>query len=287
MQTSVDRLSGRVVAVGVDGSPESVATARYAVRAAADRGLDLLLVHAYLLPNFVVPVDQRFLDTSREPAERLVRQVAAQLVVPSTTRILTEVQPKLPASLLLEVAHRVPLLVVGQGHPTWDERLLFGRVAAQVAQRSDCPVVVVPAGWRVNSTDSHHPVVIALERNSPARLALHLAFEQALTEGSRLVALHVTPYRSHQTDIGEQTASLTEMLADWKQDYPEVHVDLLVVRGDEDESLLRWSNSAAAVVVERPHRHWWNPWTHSAIGALLSRTHCPLIIVPQESSTPS
>jgi hypothetical protein len=118
-------------------------------------------------------------------------------------------------------------------------------------------------------------------------VAVHLAFEQAVAVGSRLVALHVTPYRSHQADIKEHTESLTEMLAGWKQDYPGVQVDVLVVRGDEDESLLRWSNSATAVVVERPQRHWWNPWTHTAIGTVLNRTHCPLIIVPQESSRSS
>src|SRR5687768_8589420 len=114
METSVDRLSDRVVAVGVDESSESVAAARYAVRAASDRGLDLLLVHAYLQPNFTVPVDQRIIDASRGPAERLVEQVAAQLVVPSTMRILTDVQPQMPVSMLLDVARRVPLLVVGQ-----------------------------------------------------------------------------------------------------------------------------------------------------------------------------
>jgi nucleotide-binding universal stress UspA family protein len=287
MVTSVDPVTDRVVAVGVDESAESVAAARFAVRAASDRGLDLLLVHAYLQPNFTVPVDQRILDVSREPADRLVEQVAAQLVVPSTMRILAEVQPQMPAALLLDVARRVPLLVVGQDHPTWDERLLFGRVAAQVAQRSDCPVVVVPAGWRVSSSDHLRPVVIALEGMSQARVALHLAFQQAVAGGGQLVALHVTPYRSHQADIEEHTASLTEMLAGWKQDYPGVPVEVLVVRGDEDASLLRWSNSATAVVVERPHRHWWNPWTHSVIGTVLSRTHCPLIIVPQESSIPS
>jgi nucleotide-binding universal stress UspA family protein len=285
METGFDYLSERVVAVGVDESPESAAATRFAVRAANDRGLDLLLIHAYLQPNFTIPVDQRTLDACRESAERLVRQVAAQLVLPNTMRIRSEVQPRMPASLLLDVARRVPLLVVGQDHPTWDKRLLFGRVAAQVAQRSDCPVAVVPSGWRVISTDSHHPVVIALEGTSPARPALHFAFEQAVAGGSRLVALHVTPYRSRQADITERTASLTELLAGWKQDYPGVNVDVLVVRGDEEGSLLRWSNSAAAVVVERPHRHWWNPWTHSVIGTVLSRTHCPLIIVPQVSAT--
>jgi hypothetical protein len=100
------------------------------------------------------------------------------------------------------------------------------------------------------------------------------------------VALYVTPYRSHQADIDERTAILTELLAGWKQGYPDVNVDVLVVRGDEEESLVRWSNSAAAVVVERPHRHWWNPWTHSMIGTVLSRTHCPLIIVPKDSTPP-
>jgi nucleotide-binding universal stress UspA family protein len=286
MEIDFDHQNERVVAVGVDEAPESAAAARYAVQAANNRRLHLLLVHAYLTPNFTIPVDQRTLDASREPAERLVRHVAAQLDLPTTMRILAEVQPRTPASLLLEVAHRVPLLVVGQDHPTWDKRLLFGRVAAYVAQRSDCPVAVVPSGWRVISTGSHHPVVIALEGTSPSRPALHFAFEQAVAEGSRLVALHVTPYRSHQADIDELTAILTELLASWKQDYPDVNADVLVVRGDEEESLVRWSNSAAAVVVERPHRHWWNPWTHSMIGTVLSRTHCPLIIVPKDSTPP-
>jgi nucleotide-binding universal stress UspA family protein len=213
-------------------------------------------------------------------------QVAAQLVVPSSMRILTDVRPQTPVSLLLDVARLVPLLVVGQDHPTWDERLLFGRVAAQVARRSECPIVVVPSGWRVESLHYHRPVVIALEGTSPAKAAIHLAFEQAVAADNELVALHVTPYRSNQGDIDEQRANLTEMLAGWKQDYPEVQVDVLVVRGDEDESLLRWTNSAAAaVVIERPHRHWWNPWTHSAISTVLRRTHCPLIIVPQEPAT--
>jgi nucleotide-binding universal stress UspA family protein len=286
MQTRVDhRLSDRVVAVGVDESSESVAAARFAVRAANDRGLDLLLVHAYQEPDLTIPVDQAVLDAFREPAERLVGRVASQLVVPSTMRILSDIQPLTPVALLLEVARRAPLLVVGQDHPTWDRRLLFGRVASRVAERSECPVVVVPAGWRASSTDRHDPVVIALEGTSSSRMALRLAFEQAVAGGSRLVALHVTPYRSDQSDIDERTASLTEMLAGWKQDYPGVPVDVLVVRGDEDESLLRWSDSAAAVVVERPHRHWWNPWTHSAIGNVLSRTHGPLIIVPQEAGS--
>ena len=50
MDLGSDQSGQRMVAAGVDGSPESVAAARYAVQAASDRGLDLLLVHAYELP---------------------------------------------------------------------------------------------------------------------------------------------------------------------------------------------------------------------------------------------
>lgn len=44
MEIGSDQSAQRMVTAGVDGSPESVAAARYAVMAASDRGLDLLLV---------------------------------------------------------------------------------------------------------------------------------------------------------------------------------------------------------------------------------------------------
>jgi nucleotide-binding universal stress UspA family protein len=268
MDLDDDQFGERIMAVGVDGSPESVAAARYAVQAASQRGFDLLLVHAYDLPSVHVPVDSALLNAFHESADRLVANVAAQLVVPSTMRIQTAVQPALPTELLVLVSGRVPLLVVGQDHLTWGKRLMFGRVASQVAQRSECPVVVVPGGWRESPAGSDHPVVVALHEDSSAQAAL--------------TALHAASGRSHQTKIAEQAASMTEQLAGWKQDYPGVKVDSEVVVGEEDASLLQWSRSAAVLVVERPQQHWWNSWTHSVVGAVLKQTHCPLIVVPHE-----
>jgi nucleotide-binding universal stress UspA family protein len=280
MDLDDDQFGERIMAVGVDGSPESVAAARYAVQAASQRGFDLLLVHAYDLPSVHVPVDSALLNAFHESADRLVANVAAQLVVPSTMRIQTAVQPALPTELLVVVSRRVPLLVVGQDHLTWGKRLMFGRVASQVAQRSECPVVVVPGGWRESPAGSDHPVVVALHEDSSAQAALRLAFEQANLLGTGLTALHAASGRSHQTKIAEQAASMTEQLAGWKQDYPGVKVDSEVVVGEEDASLLQWSRSAAVLVVERPQPHWWNSWTHSVVGAVLKQTHCPLVVVP-------
>jgi nucleotide-binding universal stress UspA family protein len=283
------QLSSGLVAVGVDGSAESLAAARYAVRAASERGADLLLVHAYEMPAVSVPVEYDILDDFRQRARQLVADVEAQLVVPSSMRIESLIQEDLPVPLLLRVAQRVPFLAVGQDHLTWGERLMFGRVTSQVAERSDCLVAVVPGGWRATRTGAHHPVVVALEGTSPARAALRIAFEQAVLLGTGLVALHAAHHDAPSTELARQRASQAELLAGWKEDYPDVTVESLIVLGDEDANLLRWSKTAATLVMERPHRHWWNPWTHSVASAVLKQTHCPLIIVPQQSrsGTPS
>jgi nucleotide-binding universal stress UspA family protein len=129
---------------------------------------------------------------------------------------------------------------------------------------------------------SNQPVVVALHGDSAAETALHMAFEEAHRLDTRLIALHASPHGSPEAEIAEQTANLTEQLAGWKQDYPEVNVDSVVVVGDEDAKLLQWSRSAAVVIVERPRRHWWNSWTHSVVGEVLKQTHCPLIVVPYD-----
>ena len=285
MDLGDDQLDSGLVAAGVDGSAESLAAARYAVRAASDRGADLLLVHAYEMPSVSVPVGYDILDDFRQRARQLVADVAAQLVVPSNMRIESLIQEDLPAPLLLRVAQRVPFLAVGQDHLTWGERLMFGRVASQVAERSDCPVAVVPGGWRVTKTSAHHPVVVALEGTSPARAALQTAFEQAVLLRTGLVALHAAPHGAPAPEVARQRASQAELLAGWKEDYPDVTVESLIVLGDQDANLLRWSKTAAILVLGRPHRHWWNPWTHSVASAVLKQTHCPLIIVPQQSQS--
>jgi nucleotide-binding universal stress UspA family protein len=280
MDLDSDQFAGRMVAAGVDGSPESVAAARYAVQAASRQGLDLLLVHAYELPQIDVPVDPAILDACHESARQLVAELAAQLIVPSTMRIHTVIEPELPIGLLLWAAQRVQLLVVGQDHLTWGERLMFGRVASQVAQKSNCLVAVVPGRWQESQPGSDHPVVVALHEDSSAQAALRTAFEQAELLGTGLMALHAAPGHARQTKIAEQEASLTEQLAGWKQDYPGVNVDSAVVAGDESASLLQWSESAAVLVVERPQRLWWISWTNSVEGSLFTQTQCPLIVVP-------
>jgi nucleotide-binding universal stress UspA family protein len=277
-------LSDQVVAVGVDGSPESLAAARYAVRAADFRGLNLLMVHAYELPPLDVPMDQGFLDASHQAARSLMTDVAAQLVVPRQMRIDTVVQPDAPVVLLEDVSRTVPLLVVGQDHLGWGERLAFGAVASHVGQKAQCPVVVVPGGWQAPSTADRHPVVVALDEDTPRDPLLTAAFQEAEFLHTGVVVLHASPYRKGEpSGVEAEEASLTEQLAGWKQDHPDVSVQAMVVSGDADANLVEWSRFAAVLVLGRRKRHGWSHWTHAVLRAVVKQTHSPLMVVPETS----
>jgi nucleotide-binding universal stress UspA family protein len=280
----VSELNDQVVAVGVDGSPEALAAARYAVRSADFRGLNLLMVHAYELPPLDVPMDQGILEACHQAARNLMADVAAQLVVPPHMRIDTVVQPDSPVVLLDDVSRTVPLLVVGQDHLGWGERLTFGAVASHVGQKAQCPVVVVPGGWQAPKSAERHPVVVALDEDTPRDAVLTAAFQEAEFLRTDLVVLHASPYRKDGPSVLEaEEASLVEQLAGWKQDHPDVSVQATVVSGDADANLVKWSRFAAMLVLGRRKRHGWSHWTHAVLRAVVKQTHSPLMVVPETS----
>jgi nucleotide-binding universal stress UspA family protein len=275
-------VNDQVVAVGIDDSPQALAAARYAVRAADFRGLDLLMVHAYELPPLDVPMEQAILDACDQSARKLMVDVAAQLVIPSRMQVETVVQPDSPVVLLDRISRTVPLLVVGQDHLGWGERLRLGAVAAHVGQKAQCPVVVVPGGWRAPRTSERHPVVVALDDDTPADAVLRLAFEEAEYQHTGVVVLHASPYgRGEQSGVAAEEASLTEQVAGWKEDHPDVSVQVMVVSGDADANLVKWSRFAAVLVLGRRKRHGWSHWTHAVLRSVVKQTRSPLIVVPE------
>jgi nucleotide-binding universal stress UspA family protein len=73
---------------------------------------------------------------------------------------------------------------------------------------------------------------------------------------------------------------LAVLVANWKQDHPEVTVSTTLVTGDPDAELVRWSRSAAVLVVGRPHESGWGSWMRWVARDVMRQTHCPLIIAP-------
>ena len=223
---------------------------------------------------------------ARTKAEELPAAVAAQLVVPPGVKVHTKAEPGDPVAVLEGSAREAAMLVLGRDRVSWGERLLTGAVASRVASRVACTRVVVPGGWRARQAVPRQPVVVALDRETAAEPALKVAFEEARLRDTRLVVLHAEPISAPAREVDAARFDIGAVLSRWKQDHPDVAVSTAIVAGDPDAQLIRWSKTAAVLVVGRPHEHRWGSWTRSVARTVMRQTHCPLIVAPWAPAEP-
>jgi nucleotide-binding universal stress UspA family protein len=283
-----DELSApdRTLVVGVDASAESMAAARYAVAAAEMRGGDILLIHAFPAPSARAGDRDAALMAARTKAEELPAAVAAQLVVPPGVKVHTKAEPGDPVAVLEGSAREAAMLVLGRDRVSWGERLLTGAVASRVASQVACTLVVVPGGWRARQAVPRQPVVVALDRETAAEPALKVAFEEARLRDTRLVVLHAEPISAPAREVDAARFDIGVVLSRWKQDHADVAISTAIVAGDPDAQLIRWSKTAAVLVVGRPHEHRWGSWTRSVARTVMRQTHCPLLVAPWAPAEP-
>jgi nucleotide-binding universal stress UspA family protein len=269
----------RTVVVGVDGSPEALVAARFAVRQAELRGLDVLLVYSYPLPLTDVPVTGSFIDDFRAAGRTVLDDAAAALEVPTSVTVTTRVAETLPALLMQRLSRSAPLVVVGQHATAWYDRLGRGSVASPLAHHSGCPVVVVPPTWDQHRQDGR-PVVVALDGEVPSEDALTFAFDEAELFGSAVVALHALPERSAG---GTEAAvrNIAELLAGARADHPGTSATLATVRGDTRQVILSAAQNAALLVVGPPHTEGLALWTFSVARRVMGSVDCPMAVVPR------
>lgn len=143
----------RRIVVGVDGSAGSIAALKWAVQEARQRGSSLSAVMAWQHPHAYYAVNvwglgmDPSIDTERALASRAAAEVA-RLVEEAgqgqDVAIACEAVEGHPAEVLLGVAERAELLVVGtRGHGRFVGTLL-GSVSQHVLAHARCPVVVIP-----------------------------------------------------------------------------------------------------------------------------------------------
>jgi nucleotide-binding universal stress UspA family protein len=272
----------RIVAVGVDGSPEAVDAARYAVEAAHARHLDLLVVCAYQMPMSTDDLTAEPIRASRIAADKVVSDVVSQLTVPTTMKVSTLVQLTSPVTLLHRVAETAALVVIGSHHFNLTDQFLTGPVASPVAAHADCPVVVVPRAWSLTPVGIR-PVVVALDGQTAATAALDFAFAEAELRTCGVTALHAAPLRDPTVMEQGRRAGIAEILAGHQEDHPDIAVRAQFIPGEPKDAIIDQSFSAAMMVVGRPHRRRLGSWTRSVAKAVLDQTHCPLVVVPRSA----
>lgn len=268
-----------LVAVGVDGSPEAVTAARYAVTLAQARHVDLLVVHAYQFPMAMPEMTVDLMSTAHAEAEQVAVSVVSQLTLPTTMRVGTVVEVATPAALLCRVAETAAVLVLGVHHFSLSDLLLTGPVASPVAARAGCPIIVVPRQWGRART-ALRPVVVALDGETSATSVLDFAFAEAERSKSGVTALHAVPRPAEPGWGVDPRLGIAEVLAGHEQDHPDIVVRTLVIPGQATEAIIHESFAAAMVIVGRPHRERLGSWTRSVARAVLEQARCPLVIVP-------
>ena len=254
------------IVVGTDGSPASHSALRWAVHEAHLSGSSLRILHAH--------------DSFRAAGAPPTRRFRAEQVLADALAVVHELHPDVtvsagaipgnPVSVLLNASKDAVLVVVGtRGRGSVTGRLL-GSVSQEVAERAISPVVVVHEG-----VPHEGPIVVGVDDSPAAEEAVGLAFELADSRRADLVAVRTHP--AANPDPGSLPA-LERVLAPWRDKYPEVHAEALVVGGRPSPFLLGAAHAASLVVVGRSGFPW------SVDTRLVCHAACPVIVVPEPAA---
>ncbi|MFG2951334.1 universal stress protein [Streptomyces adustus] len=286
-----------VVTVGLDGSPESLAAARWAADEAAKLRLSLQLLHAWPLlapepARGATEVDQNYW------AKRLVHTARAELQArhPGLTVVGT-LAPEDAQEALLKAAAESEMLVLGSRGLRAAESYFMGDVSMPVVARAQRPVVLV----RAEPTEEepfHAPtggVVVALKLHDSGDELLDFAFHTAAARHVPLLAVHGrsvplharTPWGTDHAVAEKMTKEAREALGKalrpWHEKYPQVEVADSVRLASPAKAVVQAAEGAALLVVgRRAHRHGVAPHLGPVAHAALHHARCPVAVVPHD-----
>ena len=291
--TTDDNGSVRAVLVGIDGSPAALTAVRWAAREAVRRRAPIRMVNAFGWmpvhdaddPLQVVPKRR---DALRRAAEESLAVAVAQVAeVAPDVEVSQEVMAGMPAALLVALSAEAQLAVVGQRGLGGFAGLLLGSVGAAVAAHAACPVLVVRGA---TDPPQDGPVVVGVDGSPQSDAAVAFAVEAAAARGVSLRAVHawldtVVPVmvsKAVDWDIvaAQQANLLTNCLAGWREKYPDLPIEPLLIEDRPAHALMDSIDDAQLVVVGSRGRGGLAGMTLGSVSqALLHHAGCPVAVV--------
>lgn len=151
----------RRIGVGFDGTQESRQALALAVALATSARvqLELLCAATAPIPLFAEAAwsDGAIVDYRLE-AEELISRTLAELDVDAVGKAVVGG----PVETLVELTHRVDLLVVGSRGWGPIRRILLGSTAARLIREAACPVLVLPRGAATGEPGEHEPATVEI-----------------------------------------------------------------------------------------------------------------------------
>ncbi|MGW1555538.1 universal stress protein [Streptomyces sp. NPDC002144] len=294
----------RSVTVGVDGSPESLAAARWAAREAERRDLPLRLVHAWDWQPYAGPVPED--ATHRHWGGRVLSEATEELrATHPQLEIIAEQVRQPPVTALLAASAEADPLVVGSRGLGGVVGFLVGSVGLALAAQADRPVVLVRSGTgpederrpdadgRPSTRTPYRDVVLGLNPEQPDDTVIAYAFEAATRRAARLRVVHgwsLPPYLGYglplDPALGEELAdqetnAVEKVLAPWRERFPGVEVVEQTAVGSAGAHLVDAAADASLVVVGHRVRHTPQAFhLGPVIHAVLHHATAPVAVVP-------
>ena len=120
------------IVVGVSGQSESLPAARWAVREADTRHLELVIAHAAPTPHGN-PWNSEMVDVMVTDAEAIVDEAMSHLVIPPHLSVRRVVDPVPPVALLSRPAEQAEFVALGRENLAPSRRLTEGAVTGRSA----------------------------------------------------------------------------------------------------------------------------------------------------------
>ncbi|MEV0806892.1 universal stress protein [Micromonospora sp. NPDC050200] len=279
------------ILVGYDGSTDATLALDWALGEAQRSGRPVRLAYVFewlTVAGWIGPGVAPGIwpdETARRQVEEVVHKAATDAAAerPGTT-VHGEVYDGPPALVLQERSADAALLVLGsRGHGGFGG-LLAGSTAVAVTAHAHCPVVVVRAG----QAGAAGPVVVGVDGSASSRVALGFAVESAAQRKAplRVVRVFEPPagrWRPSDHDeratVAEERATVEEALAQWRDTFPDVGVDIEVTPGNPAATLVEASRGAQLVVVgSRGLGGLRGMLLGSVSQQLLQHAYCPVVV---------
>lgn len=283
------------VVVGYDGSVAARLALYWGVQEAASRSTPLWLVNVFRWPlpelaglgGLVKPLDRaRFRAAAMTELDTAVAHCAQ---VARGVEVWSDVVDGEPVAVLGDLAREAAVLVLGSSGQGSVYRVLVGATSAELARRTNTPLVVVRGNTRLPIDNHRKHVVVGVDDSPASRRALEFAFDFAERHGTDLVAVHAwcdLPLEALATEIDEVAARdkaealLTATLAGPAGQYPKVQVRPIVTLDRPGQALLDESRGAALMVVgDHGRAQSANVPLGSVSHAVLHYADCAVVVV--------
>jgi nucleotide-binding universal stress UspA family protein len=285
------------VVVGVDGSPESAAAARWASDEAVRRHEELQLIYSSFLPVLGYPA-MGYPIGFVELADRQGRDLLANMAREIHARhpglnLTTEQFHSDPRQALVDSSRAANLTVVGNRGGGRLTDLMVGSVALHVTAHAFSPVAVIPEEHQRRGG----PILVGVDGSVNSTAAIAFAFDEAAVRGVDLVAVLTvdglgaqgfvsSSLESSAAGTQEEHAVMSEELAGWREKYPDVSVRQEVFRGQAADCLVGYAEHAPPaqqpqmiVVGSRGRGALTGLLLGSTSHALISHAKCPVVVV--------